>query len=118
MGLQQANRLRRRADFLKTYDAGRKTYGRSFVLFVRDRRDGLEPRFGFTATKRLGGAVDRNRARRRLRACASGALGQVLPGLDVVVNARSAVLRVPGARLAEEFVASLKKAKALKGQSA
>lgn len=65
-------------------------------------------RAGFTATKKLGGAVERNRAKRRLRAAAAA----VLPlygreGNDYVLVARAATLTAPFAQLLEELAAAL-----------
>src|SRR5918997_2941345 len=70
---QEAQRLvtlRKRADFLAA-NAGKRASGPGFVLMVRDRADG-DPakRVGFTVTKKIGGAVVRNRMKRRLRALA------------------------------------------------
>ena len=70
---QEAQRLvtlRKRADFLAA-NAGKRASGPGFVLLVRDRADG-DPakRVGYTVTRKIGGAVVRNRMKRRLRALA------------------------------------------------
>jgi len=67
-------RLKRRAEFLRVRQ-GKRAHARGFVLQARARlpeRRGAEsaesqPRFGFTVSKRCGGAVVRNRIRRRLK---------------------------------------------------
>lgn len=60
---------------------------------------------GLTVTKKLGGAVVRNRARRRLREALRLTLpGPARPGADYVVVARAAALSVPFARLQSELV--------------
>jgi ribonuclease P protein component len=81
-------RLRRRQDFLAAAKA-RSVAMPGLILQGRDRRDGLPPRIGFTVTKKLGGAVIRNRIRRRLREAARLTLpGLVQEGFDYVVIGR------------------------------
>lgn len=81
--------LRKRADFLRAASARRQgTAG--FLLQGRDRADG-DPaiRLGFTASKKIGNAVLRNRAKRRLRALAREILAPLAqPGWDYVLVAR------------------------------
>ena len=71
------NIMKKRADFLAAARAGRQATS-SMLVQARNRRDGEDTvRVGFTCSKKLGNAVTRNRAKRRLRAVAR----QVLPGL-------------------------------------
>ncbi|HKY81131.1 MAG TPA: ribonuclease P protein component [Sphingobium sp.] len=62
--------MRKRADFLAA-NGGRRASAPGFILLVRDREDS-DPRMrvGFTVTRKIGGAVVRNRMRRRFRALA------------------------------------------------
>ncbi|MCC6006408.1 MAG: ribonuclease P protein component, partial [Rhodobacteraceae bacterium] len=67
--------LRKRSDFLLAARARRE--GRpGFLLQARPRNDTAPPRLGLTCSRKIGNAVARNRARRRLRAAARA----VLPG--------------------------------------
>ena len=68
-------------------------------------RDGGECRLGITATRRLGGAVVRNRARRRIRELfRRHGDGLLERGVDVVVNARDGCAYGPWPEVAGDFV--------------
>ena len=88
--------LRHRADFLKAASARRQAAG-SFMLQARARGDDRPPRVGYTASKKIGNAVARNRAKRRLRAALHEARGLAQPGWDYVLVAR------PQATIARTF---------------
>jgi ribonuclease P protein component len=82
-----------------------------FVLLVRDRGDG-DPamRIGITVTKKIGGAVVRNRMKRRFRALAREHLpGSGIPGADHVLIGRAGGVERPYAQLAAEFEKALSK---------
>jgi ribonuclease P protein component len=88
-------RLKRRADFLRVAGTGRKCAMRGLVLQIApipaDTKlaSHCDLRIGFTVTKRVGNAVVRNRARRRLRAAASKVFPTgALAGFDYVLIAR------------------------------
>ena len=101
-------RLKKRADFLAAAKA--RAVGRGAVLVqARDRSDG-DPtvRIGFTATKRLGGAVVRNRAKRRMREAARAlAPLHARPGCDYVFIARSGLTARPWAALLDDVKSAL-----------
>jgi ribonuclease P protein component len=106
-------RLKRRADFLLVAGSRRKYVTPGFVLQVRPRGDDARVardtvRVGFTATRKLGSAVVRNRARRRLREAARATLpGAGTPGCDYVLIARPGALDRPYATLLADLTAAL-----------
>jgi ribonuclease P protein component len=88
--------LKRRAQFLHAASQGRKSARRGFVLQVVTTSSDLPLRAGFTASRKVGNAVARNRARRRLReAVRLGLAESDITGADIVLIARhdTAVLR-------------------------
>lgn len=58
--------IRLRRDFERAYETGAKLNGRYMTVFVKANADG-HPRLGIAATRKIGGAVIRNRAKRRAR---------------------------------------------------
>jgi ribonuclease P protein component len=90
---QEAQRLtiiKKRADFLAA-NGGKRASTPGFILLVRDRKDQDEAmRVGFTVTKKIGGAVVRNRMKRRFRALAREIVpAKGVPGADHVMIGRA-----------------------------
>lgn len=91
--------LKKRAEFLRLR-GGARCATPPFVLETRPRAEPEAaqgpPRFGFTVTKAIGGAVERNRIRRRLKAAVRAvAAAAARPGQDYVLIARRSALDVP-----------------------
>ena len=102
-------RLKRRQDFLA---AAKASYAAmpGLVLQARDRQDDSAPRIGFTATKKLGNAVARNRIKRRLREVARLSLATAaLTGYDYVLIGRAPTLDRPFDLLQNDLAAALKR---------
>lgn len=105
--------LKKRSEFLAAAKGGR-VVRRAFVLQARARDDtpgisNLETaRIGYTVTKKVGNAVERNRIKRRLRAAAREVACCAQPGLDYVVIGRRAALQADFASIAEDLAAALK----------
>src|SRR5437763_10262668 len=110
---QEAQRLttiKKRADFLAA-NSGRRVPTPGFVLLVRDREDANPSmRVGFTVTKKIGGAVVRNRMKRRFRALAR----EIVPikgfaGADHVMIGRAKGVERDFGLLRTELVSALDK---------
>ena len=102
-------RLRQRADFLAAA-SGIKITATAFVLQARKRADDGPVRLGFTVSKKVGNAVERNRVRRRLREIVRLVdANRMRSGHDYVLIGRRAALKVPFARIAEDFEGALRR---------
>ena len=101
-------RLRKRPDFLAAARAFSCARG-AVVVQARNREDDLPlVRVGFTATRKVGGAVVRNRAKRRMRAAAHELLpGLAKPGFDYVIIARSGAPARAWPRLLDDVKSAL-----------
>ena len=103
-------RLTRRSDF-RAASHGTRSSGRAFVLQALRRAEDGAIRVGFTVSRQVGNAVERNRVRRRLReivrlSAAAGA-GQLRPGHDYVLIGRRAALAAPFSEMMQELDVAL-----------
>ncbi|MCX6364925.1 MAG: ribonuclease P protein component [Actinobacteria bacterium] len=90
-------RLSRSSDFQRIYRQGSSTASRFLVLysFKRPAETGAEgPRLGLSVSKKLGGAVVRNRVKRLLREAFQGCAGHLAEEYDLVVIARPHLLEL------------------------
>jgi ribonuclease P protein component len=100
-------RLLKRADFLRVYEQGRRHFGAHMTFFFLPREPAGSARVGFTVSRALGGSVERNRIRRRVREAVRMNLAGLGRGADVVINpkrsAAKAKLPVLVAEVAKGF---------------
>ena len=100
-------RIQKRSDFLACAKAPHCARG-AVLVQARARDDSPIVRAGFTATKRIGGAVERNRAKRRMREAARLILPDLAhPGFDYVFIARGGVTTRPWPRLLDDVKSAL-----------
>jgi|YelNatPaOPRAMG01_1025707.scaffolds.fasta_scaffold277125_1 ribonuclease P protein component len=86
------NRLKRSGGFKAVYDRGRSYAADLVVLYALPKRERTKTRFGFSVSKKIGGSVQRNRARRLIREAVRLLLPRVLDGWDVVIIARRSIV--------------------------
>lgn len=111
-------RLKRRAEFLQVADSRRKSVTPGLILQAlrHATADATAARVGFTASRRVGIAVERNRARRRLRAAVDRVMPlHAAPGHDYVLIARTATIRRPFAALLGDLETALRQLGAWRG---
>jgi ribonuclease P protein component len=100
--VKRANRLSRSRDFDAVYRQGRSVSSRFLVLYWFPHEDPAAPRFGFSVPKSVGGAVERNRIKRRLREAVRLRRALLKGGVDVVINPKKSVLTLEFSVLLEE----------------
>lgn len=86
--------LKASSDFQRVRREGR-LWTHPLVILIASRSDQPEPRFGVAAGKSVGGAVQRNRAKRRLREAARRMQSAAAPGWDILLIARPPLIKAP-----------------------
>jgi ribonuclease P protein component len=111
------DRLRQRADFLAAATGPRAPVS-GFVLQALQRKEPGSARIGFTVSKKVGNAVERNRVKRRLREIVRLApQGRMRTGYDYVLVGRRAALDLSFERMAQDFERALGRVHADPSQS-
>ena len=100
-------RLVRRSEFDAVYRAGKRRSSSHFTVFLRANELPLS-RFGFSIKKALGGAVLRNRMRRRLRELVRCHRQEISAGWDIVIHPKGSVAQTPLAALTQDLLRLLK----------
>lgn len=103
--------LQRRADFLRVGSSGLKRVMPAFILQAAKRAGDLASpiHVGFTASRKVGNAVARNRAKRRLRALADRLISEADPTLDYVLVGRTESLSRDFAEMEKDLRNALRK---------
>ena len=101
-------RLKKRSDFLRLQHQGVKQVMADFILQACSSPNELaDSRFGYTASKKIGNAVARNRAKRRMRALATLNASVMRAHTDYVLIARKSILHTPFNKLVVDMAAAL-----------
>jgi ribonuclease P protein component len=102
-----AGKLVRKADFDAVYRYGKRRSNSHFTVFSK-ANDLPKSRFGFSVKRGLGGAVVRNRIRRRIREVVRLHRQEISPGWDIVIHPKPNVAKAPFTVLTTELLKLLK----------
>jgi ribonuclease P protein component len=103
VSFSRSSRLLRHADFECVYKQGRRHFASHMTVFYLRRADAGGLRVGFTVGRGLGGAVERNRMKRRLREAVRLHGGMAGVPVDVVINPKKSLLTADFADLRKEI---------------
>ncbi|MFZ3341661.1 MAG: ribonuclease P protein component [Terriglobales bacterium] len=105
-GFPRAARLLKHSDFERVYKQGRRHFSPHMTVFylvqAADASRQCCARVGFTVGRVLGGAVDRNRIKRRLREAVRLRRSGLRDAVDIVINPKKSILRLEFAKVLEE----------------
>jgi ribonuclease P protein component len=110
-----ARRLKLNREFARVREAGRSIRGKFFLLGVLELPETETPfRAGFVTSKRVGGAVVRNRVRRRLREIVRRHQHEIRPALWLVLVAHTVAAKASSAALEDEWLRLAERASILR----
>ncbi len=102
-------RLKRRKDYQSVYARRDSVAAGTLVLYIRDNDNTGSPRVGFSVSKKIGGAVVRNRCRRLLSEAVRVRLSELRTGRDYVFVGRQALARADFAAVKRDVERTLRK---------
>lgn len=116
--LPAAHRLRRSTDFAGTVRGGRRASRGSLVVHYTPPAPAADQpaKAGFVVSKAVGGAVLRNKVKRRLRHLVASHLQELPPGSSIVVRALPSAAFVEYSAMAKDFEAALSAAQRGRGR--
>ena len=112
--MKQTFRLTRSLDYKRVRRTGKSFAHPLLVLIVAPAQDKLGVKVGITTGRSVGNAVDRNRAKRRLRALLDHYLSTIRPGWDIIIVARQPIVKAPFNLIQEVLELQFKRSGVLK----
>jgi ribonuclease P protein component len=88
--LKKDYRINKKKEYNNIYKKGKKIPGKYMVIFII-RTEDRNSRFGFVTSKKVGNAVQRNLAKRRLRSIVYHTMNEIKDHADIVIVARPAI---------------------------
>lgn len=110
--LNKESRLRKRLLFRKVYEEGRFVANKMMAMHFIPNPDHSR-RIGFSAGKKLGGAVVRNRCKRRLRECYRLHQNEMPAGVDLIIVARRALVNAKWELIVGAFLDALRRSRVM-----
>jgi ribonuclease P protein component len=104
--LPASRRIRRRGEFDRVFKTGRRTHGQ-FITVVAAAGPGPSTRLGIVASRKLGGAVARNRAKRLIREMFR--TRDAGNAIDLVIIPKPAILEAPRRALEQDFESAFRR---------
>ncbi|HYK88441.1 MAG TPA: ribonuclease P protein component [Acidobacteriota bacterium] len=107
-GFPRQHRIVRGSDYRSIYGTGRKLNSGRFVLFARENNLDHQ-RLGITVSRKVGGAVIRNRVKRLFREIFRKSSADLPDHFDLVVNAKRACAEASYGDLRDEFIIAVRR---------
>jgi ribonuclease P protein component len=104
------SRIKRSSEYARIYKEGTKFAGRYLILFAAGRGE-AGPRVGITVSGKVGNAVERNRAKRRIKEALKLELNESAPQSEIVFVARSVIKKASFDEIRNDMKKLLDKAK-------
>lgn len=108
-GFPRERRLLKHALFDRVYKQGQRQFSTSMTVFYLRRNDEAGVRVGLTVPRALGGAVQRNRIKRRMRDAVRHNLEKLSAPVDVVINPKKGAISVDMPKLRSEVERAFEK---------